>query len=576
MSPQSTHDEQNSRFELKTVLETSRILIESKSPDFVLDNLLLIVMGKLMVTKAAVFLYNPIEDNYTLSRQKSNLSINPGDKVELPFKQDPSSNGYIKFEEIEEPAPKLLADMTGSMFFNLRTSNSHIGYLFISKKATDVPYRESELQFVESLCIISSVAIANSRMFDDLKKTNRKLDQRIHELNTLFDLSKEFNLLTDREKISRIFKFALLGQLFVRSFFMIYKNGDTLSILAESNLSTEICNEKMAKIFDMTGDVTIVDQKLSQEIPSLAENQIAALVGITIQNKKVAVIGVGKRLNGNTYTESDFNFLKSLANLAIISIQKTYFLEDRIEKERMEEELSIATSIQQALLPDPIPKIEGLSLAASTVPSRQVGGDYFDIVETPDGSFVLAIADVTGKGVPAALLMANLQSMLHALIPIDISISEATGRINNMIHNNTPSDKFITFFWGKYIPKTSVFCYVNAGHNPPLLLRNGEDEFTELSEGGLILGAMETLVPYSQSEIKIQKGDLIVFYTDGVNEAQDPSGENEFGERRLMNCIKEYRNSPVEEIQQKIIEEVDAFSGGIRIDDITLLIFKAH
>lgn len=576
MSSQSTPDEQNSRFELKTVLETSRILIESKSPEFVLDNLLLIVMGKLLVTKAAVFLYNPVENNYTLSRQKSNLLINSGDKVELPFKQGNSSNGYIKFEEIDTPIPKLLRDMSGTMFFNLRTSNSHIGYLFINKKATGIPFQESELQFVESLCIISSVAIANSRMFDDLKKTNRKLDQRIHELNTLFDLSKEFNLLTDREKISRIFKFALLGQLFVRSFFMIYRNGDTLSTLAESNLSTEICEDRKAKIFNVTEDVTIVDQSLSHEIPSLAENQIAALVGITIQNKKVAVIGVGKRLNGNSYTESDFNFLKSLANLAIISIQKTYFLEDRIEKERMEEELSIATSIQQALLPDPIPKIEGLDLAAITVPSRQVGGDYFDVVQTPDGNFVLAIADVTGKGVPAALLMANLQSMLHALIPVDISLSEATGRINNMIHNNTTSDKFITFFWGKFIPATSVFRYVNAGHNPPLLLPKEEEEFTELSDGGLILGAMETLTPYNQSEIEIQKGDLVVFYTDGVNEAQDQTGEFEFGERRLKNCIKKYRDYPVEEIQNKIIQEVDTFSGGVRFDDITLLLFKAR
>ena len=159
-------------------------------------------------------------------------------------------------------------------------------------------------------------------------------------------------------------------------------------------------------------------------------------------------------------------------------------LEERLEKQRLDEELNLAKAIQKGLLPEPLPELPGFELAAINVSSRQVGGDYFDFITTPDQGHILAIADVTGKGVPASLLMANLQSMLHALAPIDISLSEATASINDIIHKNTPADKFITFFWGKMSSDGKRFKYVNAGHNPPILFRKDSDEPILLEEGG--------------------------------------------------------------------------------------------
>ena len=180
------------------------------------------------------------------------------------------------------------------------------------------------------------------------------------------------------------------------------------------------------------------------DCPFLDNNDIKLLIGLRFQNEKIGVVGVGAPANKENYSKEQVNFLQSLGNLALLTIQKTYLLEERIEKKRMEEELGLAKTIQQGLLPSPIPTIEGFDLAATNVSSYQVGGDFFDIVDTPDGGHLLAIADVTGKGVPASLLMANLQSMLHALAPIDISLSGATDSINDIIHTNTPDDKFIT------------------------------------------------------------------------------------------------------------------------------------
>lgn len=570
-------DESISRFELKTVLETSRMLIESRKSDFVLNNLLLIMMGKLLSGKAAILMASPTSNTYTIQKERGLKNFKEDDTVEVILTEEQALSPHLYYSDLPDQLPRLADEMENSLFFNLRTSNRHLGFLFLGAKANQQPYAKHELEFAESLCIISSVAITNSQLFDELKKANRKLDSRIHELNTLFDLSKEFNLLVDREKITRIFKFALLGQLFVRKFFLIYKDGSSAVLLSSNGIKPEPGNNQMNTLFDaIQTDVTVVDESFQKSHPFLRENDISTLIGVTVQDKKTAVIGVGNRVNNEPFTETDFNFLKSLANLAVVSIQKTYFLEERIDKERMEEELSIAKAIQQGLMPDPIPTVENINLAAKTISSREIGGDYFDIADTPDGNTIFAIGDVTGKGVPAALLMANLQSMLHVLLPVDISLSEATERINNLIHQNTPSDKFITFFWAIYYKNQNTLRYVNAGHNPPLLLRSRASGFEELTDGGLLLGAMETMLPYQQTDIKLNKDDLLVCYTDGVNEALDKSGTEEYGTDRLMECIKINRTKSSAEILDAIMNDVRAYSDFNLQDDLTLLIIKAE
>jgi len=563
------------RLDLKTVLETSRVLIEAQDEKFVFENLLRIAMGKLLVTRAALLLYQPQSKRYTVSIAKGGAQIT-GKTLKLNLRQNELKRSHLLISDYTGRLKPLIPFFGNGALFNLRTSTQHLGFLVIYEKITKTDFTPAELEFVESLCIISSSAVANSRMFDQLTQTNRKLDQRIHELNTLFDLSKEFNLLTDRNKISRIFKFALMGQLFIRSFFLIYRTDKSVELLASSNFRTDVKTRTLEELFNQTEEITEVDDALVETYPELGESDICALVSISVHGRKVAVIGVGARANQQPFTDSDYNFLKSLSNLAINSIQRAYLLEERIEKERLEEELFLAKSIQDKLLPDQVPDIEGLDLSAITVSSYQVGGDYYDIAQTPDGNHIFAIADVTGKGFPAALLMANLQSMLHILLPFDITLPVATERINNLIFQNTPSDKFITFFWGKYHHSSRIFRYVNAGHNPPLMLKNDSGTFNELSEGGLLLGAVESIMPYESADILLESGDIVVCYTDGVNEAQSGDREEEFGMERLKDVILINRGRSSKEIQDAIIQEVNHFAGSTQFDDLTLLVFKAY
>lgn len=575
MEPSSKTDELQSRFELKTLLETSRMLIESRETDFVLNNLLLITMGKLLVPRACLLIYEPEDGTYTVSRIKGKSIVEEGDSLQLSWNQSRVNTNIIDPIKQDFAPPQLFQNQENGLFFNLRTSTHHLGYLYLGKKGNGSSLSSHEVEFVESLCIISSVAIANSQMFTEMREINRKLDRRIYELNTLFDLSKDFSLMVDREKIADTFKFALLGQLLIRTFFLIFEIDDNLELMGANGLKRRPDNKEIEKIFQLANGVIYEPPEYFSETPFLIENEITALISLQLQGEKTAVVGVGKRANKEKYTQSDFNFLQSLGNLAILSIQKTLFLEERIEKERLEEELNIAKTIQQGLLPDPVPKIPGLDLTAKNVSSRQVGGDYFDIVQTPDSNFILAIGDVTGKGIPAALLMANLQSMLHVLLPVDISLGEATGRINDLIYENTPSDKFITFFWGKYHVDEKKLHYVNAGHNPPLVLRHDSDELEELSEGGLILGAMPTVSPYVESDAYFNEGDIVVFFTDGVTETFNDENE-EYDDERLHQVILKHRDQPAAAIQKEIIDDVVAFSTGSLSDDMTLVVFKVN
>lgn len=563
-------EDRQSRFELRTLLETSRMLIESQDPDFVLNNLLLITMGKLLIPHGMILIRQPSQNTYLVSKSKGRGWPEQDSEISADFDPNLLKEHFIPMDKHTGLAEQLGIEHN-SVLFNLRTTNHHLGFLCLGPKGTRKELSSREKEFIESLSIISSVAIANSRMFQELRKINRRLDRKVHDLNTLLELSKDFNLMVDREEIARVFKFAMLGQMLIRTFFFALDEGGQKTMVASSGIQKEPSGGECKELFELEDVVHDIEET---DCSFLKQNGIELVIGLRFQGEKIGVVGVGPRATKEQYGPEEVNFLQSLGNLALLTIQKSLLLEERIEKQRMEEELTLAQTIQEGLLPSPLPEVDGMDLAAVNISSRQVGGDYFDFVPTPDGGMILAIADVTGKGVPASLLMANLQSMLHAYAPIDITLSDATGSINAIIHENTPSDKFITFFWGKISADRSAFEYVNAGHNQPMLFREGESEPVLLDEGGPILGAMPTFMPYAHDTVSFRSGDLLVFYTDGVTEALSPDESEEYEEERLKECILKNRDGTSEEIMNAIIEDINAFSNNIQYDDITIIVVK--
>ena len=565
----SAHDFR-SRFELQTLLETSRLLIESQDPDFVLNNLLFITMGKLLVTKGMILIHKPGDEAYLVSKSKGRNWLKEGSDLNADFEQHILETSFISGPDFEQVFETIGIEKE-SIIFNLKTSNHHLGFLCLGPKRNNLAIENNEIEFIESLGMISSVAISNSKMFKELRHINRRLDRKVHDLNTLLELSKDFNMMVDRSEIARAFKFAMLGQMLIRTFFFALDIDGKRRIVSISGIKDQPLDNDLNDLFGMDDIVETID---SDSCDFIKNNKIELIIGLRFQNKKIGVVGVGPRATREGYGHSEINFLQSLGNLAVLTIQKTLLLEEQMVKNRLEEELSLAKTIQEGLLPNPIPQISGFDIAAVNISSRQVGGDYFDILKLSNDGYILAIADVTGKGIPASLLMANLQSMLHALAPLSVSLEEATDRINNIIYENTPSDKFITFFWGRISNDRKNFSFINAGHNPPMVFKKGKSEPILLEEGGMILGAMPTIMPYTSAEYRFEKEDIILFFTDGVTEALNPDQSQEYDDIRLIECVNKNRDKDANALMKEIITDVNKFTNNIQYDDITMIILK--
>jgi serine phosphatase RsbU (regulator of sigma subunit) len=251
--------------------------------------------------------------------------------------------------------------------------------------------------------------------------------------------------------------------------------------------------------------------------------------------------------------------------------------EEAIERERLERELETAREIQEQLLPHEMPIVSGFEITGTSLPSQQVGGDYFDFLDIGDGQLGIAIADVSGKGIPAALLMANLQASLHAQIFQPGKVAEVAYRINNLLYRSTDTHMFVTFFYGILDKKRSIFTSTNAGHNQPLLFR-ADGRIERLGEGGLILG-FQPDVHYNQQTVTIRPHEVIVLYTDGITEAADPSSEmvadDLFGVERLVDIIQANLKNSVREIQSAILEAIAQHTHNApQYDDITLVVIK--
>jgi sigma-B regulation protein RsbU (phosphoserine phosphatase) len=241
--------------------------------------------------------------------------------------------------------------------------------------------------------------------------------------------------------------------------------------------------------------------------------------------------------------------------------------EQRLKATR-DRELAAAEEIQQSLLPRGMPVIEGAELAVAWRPAGPVSGDYFDVIQFDVGRAALCVGDVMGKGMPAALLMSNLQALVKAFASAATPPQRLCEQINRAVCGNLPEGRYITFFYGMFETASRRFVYANAGHNPPLLARR-DGQTARLAEGGLVLGPFPES-SYEQGEVKLRAGDRLLCFTDGVTEAANEAGEL-FGEDRLLRLLVENRSKSASELRETILGAMADFSGGSFQDDVTLV-----
>ena len=271
------------------------------------------------------------------------------------------------------------------------------------------------------------------------------------------------------------------------------------------------------------------------------------------------------------FEDTDQMILDALVRQVHASLENRFLHAQALEKQRIEQDIAVAASIQQRLLPASLPAIEGYDAAGINIPSKSVGGDYYDCIPLPDGRIALVIADVSGKGVPAALLVSSLHAYLSAYLESPLTPVDLARRLNRVIWNAAPEDKFITAFLGILSPATGELISVNAGHTPVYLLRES-GTVEELGKGGLPFGMLELDLPYTAETTVIQPGDRLLLYTDGVTEAMNEMGELYDSVRPFKEFFARHRPATADRFIQDLIGDVKAFMGSaLQNDDITAM-----
>jgi len=308
---------------------------------------------------------------------------------------------------------------------------------------------------------------------------------------------------------------------------------------------------------------------------------------IKAKDKKIGVINLTDKISGKMFTTGDLKLLTAIASLAAIAIYNSRLVERVRDSERLQRDLEIAEAIQKSLLPQAAPKVPGVSLTGKCVATKNVGGDYFDFFPHPDGSLGLVIADVSGHGVGSAIMMAVARSVLRSITLQTRSPREVLQAANGILFRDLDNaDLFISMFYAHYDPQAKKLAYANAGHNPPLLWREGQQQWMPLEAEGMLVGVMEK-ADYEERCLSVEAGDLLVLYTDGLVEAcpgpssprpgtgMERNPEEWFGQEGLQRAIARRRGAPVEEILGGAFEEVMTFlDGKPAADDMTMICLK--
>lgn len=289
----------------------------------------------------------------------------------------------------------------------------------------------------------------------------------------------------------------------------------------------------------------------------------SALKGVlTVYNKK----------GGKDFTEDDQRLLAIIAAQSAQVVENARLYEEERSLIKMQEEFRLASQIQTDLLPKEFPKVPGYDIAGATFPARTIGGDYFDFIPIDDHEIAVCLGDVSGKGLPAALLMANLQASLRSQTHNGNSVKECISRCNRQLYQSTSPEKFATLFYGILDTRSHTLTYCNAGHEPPFLMR-ASGELTRFSEGGTMIGIMDSF-PFQETPVPLAPGDTLVVYSDGVSEAMNGDME-QFGEARIVDLLKENSSKSAAELIDRLVKGVRAHAGSApQYDDITILVVK--
>ncbi len=459
--------------------------------------------------------------------------------------------------------------------FWIGPSDKPAGVLGVSHHR-DMEIEPAELDFIKALLGIAAGGINKARAHAETGRINGILGHKVQDLKALLDVARGFSSCTETAQVARLLGLTLAGRWAVRRYAVAAWREGCAPTLKQKGIALPATRELQEQLGDVREAVSVAELSPGSLKQNLQSQQAELIFPLRVQDKVAGCVVLGRRSGPSSFSQSDLEFGISAAAQAAVALERAWYFRETLEKQRMEEELALAASIQAQLFPQVLPELAGWELAARNRPARQCGGDYYDVLpigrqrEQPD--YLFCMADVSGKGLPAALLMSNLQAILRTSLAYSPPLVELASRTSALLLASTPPDKYVTAILAVVDPATGVCSFVNAGHNGGILLHSDSRPEILQSTGaplGLIAG-----IPYTSETIELKPGDTLVLYSDGVPEAFDLN-EEEWGEEQLIQSLQECRELNAVGTIARVFERMDAHVGAAPPhDDITLLVIS--
>lgn len=557
--------------ELLTTLNTARSL------ENMLDVVLLTMLGEHPAIRGAIFIKG--QDGWRLGigrglKQKTfELDQLPtddslGDLPDLITLASPEAMGSLR---------PLFGEKTFEIGLPLHNEKSLVGICCLSRNLVG-ELSESKARHLVNIAKFGAVVLGNDLYREDLEHMNRQLQHRLFQLNTLYELTGSFSRCFENEEIYQILASNLMGQFFIsrcavlepreNGYHLAYAKGvrnlDSLNVNEASWLEPDKWDKCVGEREHLACE---------QAVAFMECCRMAYVLPVYNEDRYMGLLFLGARLDRKPLSEADQDFIVSISQQAAVAVENVRLQKEMLEKKRMERELQLAREIQQKLLPKTVPVINEYEIGVEMRPYYDVGGDFFDFIPHEGGQLSICLADVSGKSLPASMIMSTAQATLRALNSFPVaSPCEVIKKLNRQLCVSTQSNKFVTMFYAILDPETHTMQYINAGHNPPILMHKDKSiEF--LRDGGMVIGLFPD-VEYRVGSFTFKEGSELLIFTDGLSEVIDDEGE-EFGDDRLVHAFVSLGGKgTATEAKDELIKQVLTFSAGKMVDDLTVMLIR--
>ena len=438
------------------------------------------------------------------------------------------------------------------------------------------PIKEEDLTYLDILCYQVAMGLNYFKLSEQAERYSleeEKLSEVAQRISVSLDLDELLNLIIDA--LRALVPYDAAG------IFLVDRQTQEIQRMVVYGYAQDLDQSILLKIGRNASQLmretrnAVILRDLSQysAYQNVLEITRSVMIApIVVNQRRIGVFTLDSK-EPDAYTLQDLALFQKFAHQAALSIEKAQLHQALMEKNKLERELSIAREIQRSFLPLTEPDIKGFEVSGLNLPSRLVSGDYYDFIKIVEGQWGLVIGDVSGKGIPASLIMASFRASLLAEIRNNYAISTIMAKVNRLLWESTDSNQFVTAFYGVLDERRRILTYCNAGHNPVLLIHKDGD-WEKLETGGLILGAFEDST-YQENFLGVGPEEILLFYTDGVTEIFNEAGE-EFGTQRLVDLVQGHRHLHAKELTLTLQDQVLNFAADRSIqDDFTLVVVKA-